>query len=472
MRAGSSWTGGVLRAVVSLVLGGIVVLVGGGVGYFLYTLKEEPPRKELATTYPLVESIVLRAAPITERIEGYGSVRPDRQATLSAEVAAVVVNVVGGLEEGQPVRAGDILLRLDNRQYQQDLQRAQAQSNAEQARIEQLAVERDSLQELIATAREEVRIAEDEADRVSTLYESNDAQKREYDLALLTLQQTRRILQNYLKDLGLIKPRVEEAQAAIAGFDAAAEVARLNVERCVIQAPFDGVIRQLMVDIGDRATMGSPLLVLTDPSRVEIPIQLPASSHDSIAVGASCWIFSESDAQHSWVGQVSRIAPMADTATRTFAAYLDVDNTRQAVPLLPGRFIRAMVEGRRFDHALVVPRGAIRHGVVLVANPREPGATAQHENTPAGDAGEAGADADARYIASRRPVKIEGFHFDGARVTGDLKDGDIVILSHLDRLSDGAPIRVQPQEWHAGDVYPTAQAAAADSRDDAEVLQP
>jgi membrane fusion protein (multidrug efflux system) len=260
---------------------------------------------------------------------------------------------------------------------------------------------------------------------VSRLFEEQNAERREYDLVNLAYQQARRVLKNYRKEREVLGPRRRRVEASRRANEAGIATARLNVERCTIKAPFAGTIDRLLVEAGDLAAGGTPLLTLIDPAHVEIPIQLPASARGRVRVGAPCRIESEGARDESWQGEVARIAPLAQQQTRTFAVYLDVDNTRQVRPLLPGTFVRAVVDGPTHLGGLVIPRGAIRRGHVFIVEDD---------------------------VARRRAIEIERFLHDGALVRGQLTTGDRVILSHLDQLADGSLVRVRPVPSHAKTV--------------------
>ena len=173
------------------------------------------------------------------------------------------------------------------------------------------------------------------------------------------------------------------------------------------------------VDTGDRVGVGSVVLTLIDPSRVEIPIQLPGAVYERVKVGATCTIGSESMTTDVWRGEVARIAPAADEQTRTFAAYVVVDNAGQVQPLVPGTFVRAVVRGPVYPNRILVPRGAFRSGRVFVV---EDG------------------------VARLRSVAVDGFIEDHAMVGSGVRDGDRVILSHLERLADGSHVRVRSEQ--------------------------
>jgi multidrug resistance efflux pump len=360
--------------------------------------------------------VVVEPEDVAERFVGYGTAQPDRVANLAAEVAATVVELVGDIEAGSAVRREQLLIRLDDREYRYALARAEALAASDQAAIDELDTEAQSLAGLIRTAEQELRVASEEKARVSGLFETGHAAKKEYDFANLAYQQARRVLQGFQMEASKLGPRRARAVASKRSRLAEAELAVLNVERCDIRAPFAGTIESLLIEVGDRAAPGVVLVRLLDPAHVEIPIQLPAGVYDRLEVGARCRVMSESMPGSGWDGQVARIAPSVDSQSRTFAVYVDVDNAVQEHSLVPGTFVRAEVHGPTHLGRLLVPRGAIVAGHVLVAR---------------------------QGIAFERAVTVERLIEDRALVAGGLRPYDRVILSHLDRLSDGSPVRIE-----------------------------
>ncbi len=176
------------------------------------------------------------------------------------------------------------------------------------------------------------------------------------------------------------------------------------------------------VEVGDWLGPGSVVATLIDSARVEIGIQLPAAVYDRAKVGAACQVWSESMPDVRWRGRVARIAPFVDERTRTFAAYVEVDNAEQDQPCVPGTFVRAEVAGPRHDRVLAVPRGAIRDDAVLVAQDGK----AQLRSIVPG-----------RFVADR------------VIVTGEIAAGDVLILSHLSQLRGGSPIRLEAADSSA-----------------------
>jgi len=368
---------------------------------------------------PLVESLTVRPEQVTERYAGYGTAYPDRAVDLAAEVASTVIELVDNIEAGSVVTEGQTLIRLDDREYRYALERTKALVAADQAAVEELVAEAQSLEKLIGTAEKELRVARDERDRLSGLFERGLAARKEYDFANMAYQQARRILQGYQMELAKNAPRQARFAASKQSHEAEAGLAELNIERCEINAPFPGTIETLEVDVGDRVGPGSVLLSLIDPSHVEIPIRLPGSVYDRVSLQAPCRLECESMPGIGWHGQIARIAASIDEQTRTFPVYVDVDNGKQAQPLVPGAFVRAEVQGPIHHDGILVPRGAIREGRILVA---EGGVTRQ------------------------RSITIVRLIGDRALIEGEVRSGDRVILSHLNKLASGTPVRTRDGE--------------------------
>lgn len=396
-------------ALIVLLLGG-----GGGVAWILYSLREAPPQKDAAPRVPVVDFVVVQQEDVVERFFGYGSARADRAVQVASEIASIVVELVDDVEAGSVVQTGQPIIRVDDREYLYLLDRAKALADADRAVLEELITEAANLKSLLATAEQELRVTRDEKKRVAELFEQGQAAKKEFDFAVLAYQRSRRVKQGYEMELAKNGPRRLRVKASIRADEASTALAELNVQRCEIRAPISGTIDELSVDVGALAVPGSFLFSIVDPTNVEVPIQLPAAVYNRVRVGAVCQLASESMPGVTWRGRVARVGVKADKLSRTFSVFVDVDNAEQAVPLIPGAFVRAEVEGPTYHDGLLVPRGAIRDGRLLVAEGQ---------------------------VVARRTVDVKRLIGDQALVEGDLKPGEYVILSHLDRLAPGASVR-------------------------------
>lgn len=413
---------------VSLIL--MAVLLAGGVGAAVWLIENAPQARSTVPARPplVVSAVRAEQRTIVEPILGYGSAQADQFARIASQVSGEVVDVPTGIKIGAQVEAGQLLVRIDDREYRERLARAQSMLASDKADLEQLEVERDNLGQMLDLARAELEIAEREHERVRGLLEQQVSTPREYDEALNALKLARRTAQTYENQLALIPDQRRSRAAAVAMREAEVGMARLDVERCTIAAPFAGRLDAVDVEIGERVAPGSPLASILDPTLIDIPIELPISQRPSLRVGAACTLTLESREDLAWEGRVARMAPAASMTLRTFEVFVEVDNRDQPIELMPGMFVRARIEGRTLEGVIAIPRGCIQNDRVYVL--------------------ESGA-------AQPRPVEIERRLIDQAVVRG-LNPGDLVITSNLDALEEGVPVVLREQEIAEADGPRTA----------------
>lgn len=398
----------------SVLLIACVLVVGGGVAALLIWTRPQAERREVSARVPLVEVLTLVPRDTQQYFVGYGSVRSDHEVVLSAEVRGRVIEIGEGLKDGSPVARDQIVVMLDDEEYRRQLERAEGRLADLEAQLGRLDVERINAQRLVAIAREEVEVTHEEYERLTDLFEKNLASKKEWDFARLANHRSRREWQALANTVDLIAPRRAILSAQRDARRAEKELAALDVERCTIRAPFGGQIGRFEVEQGAHVKAGAPVLSLLDPRHIEIPIELPASVHAGVKIGAACVLTMDSMSGVTWETEVRRISPVADEQSRTFITYLELDNAVQQTPLVPGYFVAASIAGPVFPEALVVPRGAMVGDRVFVVNDDK---------------------------AHVRTVHVQALLGDRAVISGGVAPGDRVILTNLDVLYEGAPVR-------------------------------
>ena len=353
---------------VAVSLGLIVVLVGSGsvIAGLLYAMKEDAAKREFFLMPPMVRTLKLDRETVNEKFVGYGSARPISETSVSTEVSGRILKIPEALREGASVQAGEVLAQLDSLEYEQVAERLEALLRADTSAINELKVESEKLGELVETAKKEEFLAREEWNRVDGLYKDGLAAKKEFDFAHLAFQQATRVLQEYQMQEARLAPRMHRLKATLDARKAETARARLNVERCSIRAPYTGRLKQRLVDNGDWVSPGQALFTVVDTTIVEIVAQIPAAVYARVEPGTTIKATSESAPDVVWEGVLARKSPSVDEQTRTFAAYIEVDNTRQEHPCIPGSFVTVEVVGRVFRDAIVIPRGALRDQEVLI----------------------------------------------------------------------------------------------------------
>ena len=206
------------------------------------------------------------AEAITRRIVATGHVRPERSATLRAQTPGQVVEVAA--EPGQRVEAGVMLVRLAMDDRQSRLAEAKSRLAERRARLE-------------ASQRLGERGFQSKLDQ-------------------------------------------KQAQADLEAARAAVEHIELEIRNTRLTAPFDGLIDERRLDVGDFAERGQAVVTLIDNDPLTAVAELPQQHFASVERGAMARVTLVSGRTHE--GRVEAIGPRADAATRTFRVEVAIPN--------------------------------------------------------------------------------------------------------------------------------------------------
>ena len=146
-----------------------------------------------------------------------------------------------------------------------------------------------------------------------------------------------------------------KTKADVKAAEAADAIARLDLERSRVKAPFDGAVAQRIASVGDYVAVGAPIikLVKTDPLRLRLDV--PEREALAVRVGQGVRVTVEGDT-NSFAGQVARIAPAIRDADRMLQVEADVPNNGG---LRAGLFARAQIIVNARDEGVSLPPNAI-----------------------------------------------------------------------------------------------------------------
>jgi RND family efflux transporter MFP subunit len=201
-----------------------------------------------------------------------GSIQPERRADLRAEVSAVVLAVLK--ENGDPVRRGDLLVRLDQTAIRDSLTAAEASSRAAEQAYEQ---------------------AERQFQRMTTL------------------RQTGVVSTQQVED---VETRRNAAQSDRAAARTRVVTARQQLDRTEVRAPFDGIVSDRKVSAGDTAAVGKELLKVIDPSSLRFEGRVSADAVGAVKAGQHVSFRVHGFEQRDFDGRVTRVNPSANATTR------------------------------------------------------------------------------------------------------------------------------------------------------------
>jgi RND family efflux transporter MFP subunit len=265
------------------------------------------------TQIELASSDVMKAElrDITQGLPVSGTVKAVNYAVIKARVAGELKEVVA--REGDAVKAGDVLARIDPTEYQRRWQQAAETASA---------------------AKSQMEIAQRAWDSNKALVDQGFISKAAMDNSVASYQGA-----------------IASHKAAIAG----ADVARKALDDATLRAPFAGMVSGRAAQVGERVAIDAKIMELVDLSQLEVEVPLSPSESMDVRVGQVASLQVE-DRKETVGAKVKRISPSAQTGSRSVLIYLALD---KAEGLRHGLFAKGIL-GMGKSQVLAVPLSAVR----------------------------------------------------------------------------------------------------------------
>jgi RND family efflux transporter MFP subunit len=245
-----------------------------------------------------------------------GSVQPERRADLRAEVSAVVLQVLR--ENGEAVRRGDLLVRLDDTAIRDGLASAESASRAAAQAFEQ---------------------AERQFERMKTLRGSGMASAQQLEDA---------------------EVRRNNAQSDLEGAKTRVVLARQQLQRTEVRAPFDGIVSDRKVSAGDTAQVGKELVKVIDPASMRFEGLVSADNIGAVRPGQAVSFRVNGYPDQAFTGKVRRINPAANATTRQVEVLVDFTGDKQ--PRLAGLYAEGHIETSSAESLTLPATALVREG--------------------------------------------------------------------------------------------------------------
>lgn len=318
--------------------------------------KIEPGNRSLAAGTISEPKTVVQASveTITEWYEAVGTVRPRTETNIDSQVTAQVKDV--RVRPGNSVSKGEVLVHLDNRQFLSRLDQAKQGLNSA------VSAKKQAEQSMIA-AEAAFRQAESDYRRIQTYYDSQAATSRDLEKAKA----------DYLQAEAGLKRAGEALRGADALIRQAEEVVKeadIAMGYTKITAPEEGEVLRRLVEPGDLAVPGKPLIILQTQGALRLEVYVREGLIRKAVPGTALQASIQTLGVTATV-KVEEVVPYADPQTRTFLV-------KAALPpitgLYPGMFGRLLIPVRE-QAVVVVPRKAIRRvGQLELVTVKENGA--------------------------------------------------------------------------------------------------
>ena len=276
---------------------------------------------------------------VSEIYESVGTVRPKTETRVDSQVMGRVVEV--HVRSGDPVTKGQVLVRLEGREYEVRLEKALQGLSAARSRQEQMA-------QAVIAARAERNRAESAFRRTRTYFEAEAATAQDMEQAEAAYVQAKALLEQAEKATKEAESGVKQAMKGV-------EEARIALSYTRVSAPEAGEVVGRLVEPGDLAVPGKPLLLLQTRGNLRLEALIPESLIIKIRPGTELEL--RIDALDRLMrGSVEEVVPSADPMTRTILVKVGLPEQQDVFPGMFGRLLLPVKE----REAVLIPRKALR----------------------------------------------------------------------------------------------------------------
>jgi RND family efflux transporter MFP subunit len=339
--------------------------------------------------------------PISTYVVSNTALEAIREVTVFSRLNALVSELA--VEEGDSVREGALLARLDDREVRNELAQAEIAVSQSQVALEQ--------------ARVKAQLSKASFERAQSLFDQRLTSREEFDQASLV---------NRTDSLAL-----ENAQRQLEAARARLEAARIQLDYTTVVSPISGVVTQRLVNVGSRVNPGEALFQVQEFPPLWARIHVPERVLPQLRLGQPARLKVDTYPDREFSGIIKMISPTVDANTGTVKVTLELRNPGN---LRPGMFGTAYIATQTNPNAVVVPRRSILRerdqSYVFVVNPDS--------------------------TVSRREVTTGFAEEDVVEIVRGVEAGETIVTVGVETLNDGYPVVVQ---GGGGESAPVAASA-------------
>lgn len=282
----------------------VVVAALAGGGYYAYRNQRAGTQQAQASAVSGPRAVPVEVASVetmtvNEEVEALGTLAADESVIIASEIAGRVVAL--GFKEGERVKAGQDLVKLDTAILDAELKQALA----------------------------DLGLARDTNERLRALVQRGSG----------------------------TQVALDESTARLASSEARVQLAKAKLAQSTIVAPFSGVVGLRSVGIGDYVSVGKPLIVLTSIDPIKVDFRVPEIYLSRVKVGQPVQVRVDAVPDRTFTGQIFAIDPVVDVNGRAIRLRANVPNGDLA--LKPGLFARLSITVDQRENAMVIPEMAV-----------------------------------------------------------------------------------------------------------------
>ena len=347
--------------------------------------------------------------PIARFVAVSGTLSAQEQADVAAEISGRIVSTP--VERGTRVSAGAPLVQIADAEVRAQADEAAANAAQIEARLGLAGgatFEIDRVPE-VANARASSELAQMEFDRARMLVEKKLLPQADFDRSRAQADVARR-------QSDIARNGAEQQYQSLLAARARMTLARKALADTVVRAPFDGVVDQRLVSVGDYVVRGTKVASVMRITPLRVELTVPGQYISAIAVGRPVSLEVDAYPGRAFTGQIRYVSPAVQAESRALIIEAVVPN--ETGELKPGQFATARIEQASQTPGVLVPRSAVR---------TDSDTARVYAVSPTGAAEE-------RIVTTGQTIG------DLIEITNGVKAGDVVATSNVAQLADGVRI--------------------------------
>ena len=377
----------------------IILLLGFALMIALVAKKTEPEKKITDNLGALVQIFPAQRQDWQVTVSGTGTVQAAQEISVVQQVSGEVLYVSDFMVAGGFFKKGEVLLKIDDTDYQLSLEQAKAAEAKAELNL--------------ATIESWARVARAEWERIKQDDEDSP------------------------NPLVVYEPQLKNAQAELASAQSAIRQAELNLARTEIRAPFNCRVRSEDIDLGQYVRAGSSIAVIAGTDSAEVIVPLPFEELQWLSIpssgshqkGSLASIHMDINGKtHTWQGRVVRSTGEADAKSRMAKIVIDVQdpyglagNTSKRKALMSGTFVDVSLKGNRLHDVFMIPRTALRDNSTVWIM-------------------------DEDSLLRTRTVQAVRYERENVLIKNGLHEDDKIVLTTLSGAADGMKLRIEEAE--------------------------
>ena len=379
-----------------------------------------------ASPTPAIIEVTTMAAvsrQLPQYFEATGNLAANEQTDVAPETAGKVASV--GVDIGTFVKKGQTLVRLEDADFKDRAQQAQAQLDQQKATLEQNRAKiglragqkfnPENVPE-VRVARAALDLAEKNLKRSEKLVESGDVSRTAYDVQKSQRDQASEQYQALIHQAEQNFAAIANSQAAVDAAQANLSLAKRNLTYTTVLAPMAGYVSDRPADVGEYISPTSKVATIVNINPLRVKIDIPEQAIPQIHQGESVSVSVAAYPDRTFAGRIARISPNVTATSRTLSVEADVDNP--SAELKPGQFATIRVLLPQKGTAVMVPQRALRtiSGATYVFVVKN-------------------------GFAQQRLIQSGQTEGDMVEIKSGISADEVIAITNVDQLSDGVAVR-------------------------------